>query len=370
MKETYNKSNWRIKMKRFKRKSIITVIILVMLTSLIAGCSNSSEGEENNENQSENGNVDVIEIKLGHSSPAVNDRLEAACQEFKKIVEEKTDGKVVVTTYPASQLGAEREQLEAVQMGTLEMAALSTGPVPGFYPEIMVFDMPYLFSSADVAYEVLDGQVGQEILDGFREATGVRGLVWGENGFRHFTNDVRPIENPSDLEGLKIRTMENPAHMDIVRTLGGDPTPMSFSEVYTALSQGTIDGQENPISLIVSMKFYEAQQYLTLDGHVYNPYILMINDEFYQSLDEDVQEIIDEAAIVWRETEREQNQKQIDEGLLLLEEEGVEITELSVEKVREFREATNSVYEEFGYEEVGEELINKVLSAVEEAENN
>lgn len=347
------------------KKLFVLFIIAIFTVSLLSGCGGGSD----NKAAGDGGKNEVIEIKLSHSSPAVDDRLEAACQEFKKVVEEKTNGKVKVTTYPANQLGGEREQLEGVQMGTIQMAALSSGPLPGIFPEIMVFDMPYLFSSEKVAYEVLDGPVGQEILDMLREKTGVRGLVWGENGFRHFTNSIRPIEKPSDVKGLKIRTMENPAHMAIVRALGGDPTPMSFGEVYTALSQKTIDGQENPISLIVSMRFYEAQDYLTLDGHVYNPYILLINDEFYNSLDDEIKKAIDEAALVWRKTERELNQKQCEEGLKKLKDEGMQITELSLEQKQAFRDATKSVYEDFGKKEIGEELLNKVLDAVKKAES-
>jgi len=355
---------------KYKKLGVL-LIIAILVVSLLSGCGGSKDNnvEQSTADKETKDTKEVIEIKLSHSSPAVNDRLEAACQEFKKIVEEKTNGRVKVTTYPASQLGGEREQLEGVQMGTIQMAALSTGPLPGIFPEIMVFDMPYLFSSEKVAYEVLDGPVGQEILDKFREKTGIRGLVWGENGFRHFTNSVRPIEKPSDVKGLKIRTMENPAHMAIVKALGGDPTPMAFGEVYTALAQGVVDGQENPISLIVSMRFYEVQDYLTLDGHVYNPYILMINDNFYNSLDPDIQKAIDEAAIIWRKVQRELNQKQCEEGLKKLKEEGMEITELTLEQKQAFREATKVVYENFGKKEVGEELLNKVVNAVKEAES-
>jgi len=236
--------------------------MVALCIGLLAGCGGGEKQPASNQAKSSG----VVEIKLSHSSPAVDDRLEAACQAFKKHVEEKTGGKVKVTTYPNSQLGGEREQLEGVQLGTIQMAALSSGPLPGIFPQIMVFDLPYLFASQKAAFEVLDGPTGQEIFDLMKAKTGIRGLVWGENGFRHFTNSVRTVTKPSDMQGLKIRTMENPAHMAIVKALGASPTPMAFNEVYSGLQQKTIDGQENPISLIVSMKFYETQKYLTLDG--------------------------------------------------------------------------------------------------------
>ncbi|MFZ5946170.1 MAG: DctP family TRAP transporter solute-binding subunit [Bacillota bacterium] len=351
-----------IKMKKFACLFLIAILSLVLVTGCGGGKQESSEPKTPSEDK-------VYEIKLAHSSPATNDRLEFACQEFKKYVEEKSNGKIKVTTYPASQLGAEREELEGVQLGTIEMAALSTGPLPGIFPQIMVFDMPYLFSSTKVAYEVLDGPIGTEILDLMREKTGIRGLVWGENGFRNFTNSVRTIKKPEDMKGLKIRTMENPAHMAMVTALGASPTPMAFNEVYTALQQKTVDGQENPVSLIVSMRFHEVNKFATLDGHVYNPYILLMNDKFYSDMPADLQKVVDEGAAIWREAERKANTEQIEKGIQTMKDSGVEVTELTLEEVQAFRDATKSVYEEFGKKEVGEELINKVLEAVKAAES-
>lgn len=344
-----------------KRYGMFFVILLSL--ALITGCG----GGEKKPSAAQD--AKVIEIKLAHSSPAVNDRLEMACQAFKKHVEEKTNGKVKVTTYPNSQLGGEREQLEGLQMGTIQMAALSSGPLPGIFPQMMVFDLPYLFGTQKAAYEVLDGPVGQEILELMRAKTGVRGLVWGENGFRHFTNSVRTVTKPADMQGLKIRTMENPAHMAIVKALGGSPTPMAFNEVYSALQQKTIDGQENPISLIVSMRFYETQKYLTLDGHVYNPYLLLMNDKFYSGLSDDIKKVINEGAVIWRKVEREENNKQIKEGMDKLKAGGMQITELTPDQLKAFREATKPVYDTIGKKDVGEQLLNKVLKAVQEAES-
>ncbi|ABB14368.1 DctP family TRAP transporter solute-binding subunit [Carboxydothermus hydrogenoformans] len=348
------------------RKFGILLLALLFTFGIITGCGKG--GTKTEEKKSSENNQGVIEIKLSHSSPATNDRLETACQAFKKYVEEHTNGRVKVTTYPASVLGGEREQLEGVQMGTIQMAALSTGPFPGIFPEIMVFDMPYLFpQDTRVVYKVLDGPVGQEISDLLLKKTGVRNLAFGENGFRHYTNSVRPIKKPGDMKGLKIRTMENPAHMAIVKALGGSPTPMAFNEVYSALQTKTVDGQENPISLIVSMKFYEVQKYLTLDGHIYNPYLLIINDKFYNSLPEDIRKVIDEGAKVWQKVEREENQKQIEAGMKVLKNAGMVITELTPEELEAFKQATKTVYDQFK-SQIGEELLNKVIKAVEEAQ--
>ncbi|MGI6603962.1 MAG: DctP family TRAP transporter solute-binding subunit [bacterium] len=340
---------------------LVSGLVLLLILSLLSGCGGGTETQ-----QGATADDKPIEIKLAHSSPATNDRLETACQEFAKAVAEKTGGKIKVTTYPASQLGGEREQLEGVQMGTIEMAALSSGPFPGIFPDIMVFDMPYLLYTREAAFKVLDGPVGDEVRDRLLQETGVRALVWGENGFRHFTSNVRPIVKPEDMRGQKIRTMENPAHMAIVRVMGGDPTPMAFGEVYTALAQGTVDGQENPISLITSMKFHEVQKYCTLDGHVYNPYLLIINEDFYQSLSSEHQQALQEAAELWREVERKLNHEQSEAGVQVMKDAGVEVYELTAEQKDEFRKATQSVYDEFR-RQLDPDLFDRVLKAADEA---
>lgn len=354
---------------RKHEKLMALVMAVLFLAALLAGCGGGAK-QEPAAGKDQPKELKSYEIKLAHGSPAVNDRLEAACLEFKKYVEEKTNGRVKVSTYPANQLGGEREQMEGVQMATIQMAAITTGPFPGIFKDIMVFDLPYLFSSQKVAWEVLDGPVGQELLENLRKATGIRTLVWGENGFRNFTNDIRPIRKPEDLKGLKIRTMENPAHMAMVKTLGGDPTPMSWAEVYTALSQKTIDGQENPISIIQSMKFWEVQKYCTLDGHLYSPYLFIINDDFFNSLDEEAKQAVVEGAKHWQKVERELNTKQCDAAVDILKQNGMKVEELSQEEIVAFRDATKSVYDDFGKKNLGEELMNKVLKAVEEAEKN
>lgn len=350
-----------------KSKKLTAVILAcIFCLSILAGCG-QAKTEPSNEAAKPSEAPKVIEIKLGHGSPPGNDRLEMACQEFKKYVETATNGSLKITTYPANQLGGEREQLEGVQMGTIEMGGLGTGPIPGIFPQVMVFDLPYLFPSLEVAYKVLDGPVGQEVLDMMTAKTGIKALVWGENGYRHFTNNTRPITKPEDLKGLKIRLMENPAHMGMVEVMGGNPTPISFAELYTALSQKTVDGEENPLSLIMSMKFYEVQKYLTLDGHVYHPIVLMINDKFFKGLTPEQQKAIEEGAIIWRDKIREFNQKQTNEALQFLKDHGMEVTELTPEQLQAFRDATRPVYDKFK-DTIGEDLLNKVLKAIEEAE--
>lgn len=305
-------------------------------------------------------------IKISHSAPAVDDRLEASLQIFKQNVEERTDGAVSISTFPASQLGGEREQLEGVQFGSIEMAVLA-GPISSVYPEVMVFDLPYLFKNRAVAHQVLDGDFGQKILDGLLSKTGIRGLAWGENGFRHFTNSIRPIDAPEDLRDMKIRTMENPAHIAMVESFGATATPMAFGEVYSSLQQGVIDGQENPISLIESMRFYEVQEHLTLDGHVYNPYMFIANNRFFERLPDEYQTIIQEEARNWSRVQRELNAEQVSEGLQKLRDEGMQVVTLSDQEKQQFREQTQPVYDTYR-KQLGDEIIDELMQAVAEAE--
>jgi len=206
-----------------------------------------------------------------------------AIDTFAKEVEKRTGGRYKIQPFYSGALGAEREATEAVQLGTQELTFTSTGPIPNFVPEVKILDVPFLFRDYGHARAVLDGPIGQDLLQKF-DARGIKALAWGENGFRHMTNSKRPVNGPEDLKGLKMRTMENPVHVQAYKGFGIIPTPMAFSEVFTALQQGTVDGQENPLSVITSAKFDQVQKYLTLTGHVYSPCVFLMNKESFDKL--------------------------------------------------------------------------------------
>src|SRR5690625_1967977 len=189
---------------------------------------------------------------------------------FKETLERLSDGKFVVVEHPSSALGGERDMIEGAQIGSVDLVITSSGPLGNFVPEALVFDLPFLFRDYDHARGVLDSEIGQSILEGMRDQDLV-GLAWSENGFRHLTNSQRAIHSPSDLDGLKVRTMENQVHMRAFEAMGAAPTPMAWPEVYTALQQGTVDGQENPIPVIASARFWEVQDHCTMAGPVYSP---------------------------------------------------------------------------------------------------
>ena len=216
-------------------------------------------------------------------STAQNSHQGVAIDTFAKEVAARTGGRYKVETFYNGSLGGERESIEAVQLGTQELAFSSTGPVPNFVPDAKILDVPFLFRDKAHARAVLDGPIGQELLTKF-DAKGFKALAWAENGFRHMTNSKRDVKEPADLKGLKMRTMENPVHIAAYKGLGIITTPMAFPEVFTALQQGTVDGQENPLPVIMSAKFSQVQKHLSLTGHVYSPCIFVMNKAAFDKL--------------------------------------------------------------------------------------
>ncbi len=216
-------------------------------------------------------------------STSQNSHQGVAIDTFAKEVAARTNGRYKIETFYNGSLGGERESIEAVQLGTQELAFSSTGPVPNFVPETKILDVPFLFRDKAHARAVLDGPIGQELLTKF-DAKGFKALAWAENGFRHMTNSKRDVKGPEDLKGLKMRTMENPVHIAAYKGLGIITTPMAFPEVFTALQQGTVDGQENPLSVIMAAKFSQVQKHLSLTGHVYSPCIFVMNKAAFDKL--------------------------------------------------------------------------------------
>ena len=214
---------------------------------------------------------------------------------FAKEVEKRTNGRYKIQNFYSGSLGGERESIEAVQLGTQELTLTSTGPIPNFVPEAKILDIPFLFRDKAHAHAVLDGPIGDEMLKLF-DSKGFKALAWAENGVRHMTNNKRAVNTPDDLKGLKLRTMENPIHIAAYKGFGIVPTPMAFPEVFTALQQGTVDGQENPLSVIMAAKFDQVQKYLTLTGHVYSPAVWLMNKATFDKLSAaDKQAFIDAA---------------------------------------------------------------------------
>jgi len=226
-----------------------------------------------------------------------------AVKKFAKIVSAKTGGEIEVQLFPAAQLGSERDMVEGLQLGSLEMTLTSTGPLGNFVPQVKLFNLPFLFKDRKSCYAVLDGKIGTGIATRFQKV-GIRSLGWFENGFRNITNSKRPINKPADLKGLKIRVMEDDVFILTMKALGASPLPMAFGELYTALEQKTVDAQENPLAVIYSSRFFEVQKYLAMTGHFYSPAMLLIGEQAWKKLNPAQQKIFLQAAAVARDYER------------------------------------------------------------------
>ncbi len=285
-------------------------------------------------------------LKVGYILPETQSDHIVMRDVFKKYVEEKSNGQIEVQLYPNAQLGGDRELIEGVQLGTLEMAIPATSVMAGFDKRFQVFDLPFLFTSEAMAYRVLDGELGQK-LNEILPPLGMINLGYGENGFRHVSNNKGPIRTPKDMESLKIRTMENPLHVTFFKRMGANPTPISFGELYTALQQKTVDAQENPIALVYNSKFYEVQKFYSLTGHVYSATMLLMNKPFFDRLPAELQEIVSTAGALYVKEQRLLAQSQEKELLEKLRSTGMEINVLSPEEKEPFVEITRPVYDEF-----------------------
>ncbi|WP_321448634.1 DctP family TRAP transporter solute-binding subunit [uncultured Cohaesibacter sp.] len=248
--------------------------------------------------------------------------------EFKRIVEEKTNGSLEVKHFPDNQLGNDRVITESTIFGDIDIGVSSTSPLATLFPDLYAFDAPFLFLSPEDAYAKLDGETGQAILKTL-EKKGLKGLAFWENGFRNFTNSKQAVAEPSDLDGMKIRTMENDVHLAAWRALGANPTPMAFSELFTALQQGTVDGQENPLGIIDGNRFQEVQSNVSLTQHVYTPYIVFMNLDKFNSLSAEEQDAIVTAAKETTTFQRNRSQELEKEILVRIKNDGVTVTELT-----------------------------------------
>ena len=308
--------------------------------------------------------VAAEEIKIGYAL-AEDSHYGVAAKTFEESLTKLLGDQFTFQHFPSSGLGGEREVVEGVQLGTVQMTIVSTGTLSNFVPESGVFDVPFLFTSLDQARNVLDGEIGQEMLARFDEA-GLHALAWGEQGFRHITNNRGPIVAPADTAGLKIRTMENPVHIAAFEALGAAPTPMAWPEVIGALQQGAIDGQENPLSVIVSAKLSEVQKYLTLDGHVYSPALILISPQLWGGLD-DEQKAAFETATAEAVTAMRAYVDEVEaSGVAELKEQGMEVNELTPEEKAAFREALAEPYKAYE-EELCKDLMDRIQAVERKA---
>jgi len=302
--------------------------------------------------------ADKITVRVAHTI-APDSHYQKGLEHLGKLLDEASNGRISLEISHSSQLGSERDAIEGVSMGTLEMTLVSSAPLANFTNAFLVFDLPFIIQDRQKAYEWMDGPEGKKILDSVL-SKGMVGLGIWENGFRMLTNSKKAVAKPEDLKGLKIRLMENPIHVGTFKTLGAYPVPMPFGELFTALQQGTVDGQENPLIIISTSKFAEVQKYLSLTGHFYAPAILLVSKDFWDNtLDDELRAIFTEAELKARAWERDfciESEKQLADSL---KNQGMEVT---VPDKAAFFEAVQPVYKDFE-EKVGKEVIQKLIDA-------
>lgn len=289
------------------------------------------------------------------------DSFQVAAEKFAELVAERTSGEYKIEIYPNGTLGGESDMLDSMSMGMLDMGIITSGPFVNFSEMMGVLDMPYLFATNEEAYKVLDGEIGQELL-GTLEDTGLKGLAYAERGFRNVTTSVRPITSAADLKGLKLRVMENEVYTATFKALEVNAVPMAWAEALTAMQQGTIEGQENPVNVMYSYKLWEyGQKYATFDRHSYATAIITMSLDVFNTLDEETQAIFKQAAQEAAEYERAWVAEQEAGQIQALKDNGMEIVENP--DVDSFRAAVQPVYD--AYPQYAE-FIGRIQTALAE----
>lgn len=322
------------------KRKILSGFLLIAVVMLFNGCGDISN---------------VTYLKLGHGLDTSHPVHKGMVFMAERLAE-KSDGTLQIEIYPSQQLGTERQCLELLQIGSLAMTKVSGAVMESFAPNMQVLSLPYIFRDKEHAYRVLDGPVGKGLL-AEAEQFWLRGLTYFDAGQRSFYTKDRPVEEPGDLDGLKIRVQESPTAMELVRTLGGSPTPISWGELYTALQQGVVDGAENNPPSFFTSRHYEVCKYYSLNEHTSVPDILVISTIFWNRLSEQEQQWLQEAADEAVVYQRKVWAEDVDKALKAVQEAGVEIIRPDKEK---FAEATKSMLDQYKDDPEIYNLIQKI----------
>lgn len=281
---------------------------------------------------------------------------------FAQEVEKLSGGKMRVRAIGAAALGSDVQMQQALIGGAQEMMVGSTATLVGITKEMAIWDTPFLFNNSAEADAVLDGPVGKKVMDKLQEK-GLVGLVYWENGFRNLTNNKQPVTKLEDLQGIKLRVMQNNVFLDSFKSLGANAIPLPFSELFTALETRAVDGQENPYNTILSSKFYEVQKYLTITNHVYSPWIVLVSKKWWDTLSPAERKVLQEAAIKSRDFERKDTREEAARALAELKAKGMQVNELSLAEANRMREKLTAVHASIA-EQVGRDLWAETQAAL------
>ena len=332
-------------------KKLLTAVLILVFALSVLGCGSS------NKPAAEKGEFKA-NMKLTNTQTKEHP-YNIGAQKFADLIKERTNGRIQITLYPDGQLGkGEREMIEGLQQGTIDIYVGSTGPVGNFSPSMNILDIPFLFRDNAHVDKVLDGPIGQGLLADLQKSNLI-GLAFWENGFRHLTNSRNAVKTPEDGKGLKIRVMENKVHLLAFKTAGLNPTPMAWGEVYAALQQKVIDGQENPIAVIHSSKLYEVQKFLSLTGHVYSPAPMIISKKKWEQMPKEDQEIFRKTAVEVAQFQRKLNRDAEEAKIKEMEAKGFTVTR-DVDKAA-WQKAMQPAFDEFA-KEFGKDKMDAIIN--------
>ncbi len=283
-------------------------------------------------------------------------------EKFAELVKEKSGGKIEVKLFPGGTLGGDVQTVSALQGGVIEMTVLNAGILASNVKEFGAVDLPFLFDSGEEADKVMDGPFGTGLMERLPD-TGLVGLAYWELGFRNLTNNRHPVTKLEDIKGLKIRTIQSPIPVELFNALGANAVPLPYTELYTALETGTVDGQENPSANIINAKFYEVQKYMTLTRHQYNPQIVLVSKKFWDGLNDEEKTVLQQAAAEARDFQREVSREQDAAALEEIRKTGMEVSELSPEETQKLRDAVKPMIEKFSAD-IGQETVDALFKEI------
>lgn len=349
-----------------KRKKFVSIFLACLLVAglVLAGCggkgSSSGGTPEKAAGQTQKAGEKVV-LKFGIGG-SITSQHGVQTTRFKEFVEKESNGQIEVQIYHSGQLGNDKSLMEALQLGTVDMTSPSTAPIANFIKDFLYFDLPMLVDTDDDAKKLLKSEFATKTLKSL-EPIGIIGLDYWVNGFRNLTNSKRPIKTADDIKGLKIRVMQNPIHIDFFNRLGANATPMAFNEVFNALEQKVIDGQENPISLIYTSGFHEVNKYITLSRHVFTPFVTMISKKTWDKLTDQQRDIIKRGASKVAGEAFDIVKEHDTKFLEQMKAKGNVIDELTPEGRKQFEDAAREIWRKYE-SEIGKDVLQKVLSTV------
>ena len=333
-------------------KKLFAMFLAILMASSLAACGNSGSGNAAAGSAAASGSAassaSNAQYTLVIGSTVQDDSAsgKALLDYFKPYVEEHSNGQIQVEVQNNSVLGNDQELFEALQLNTIQGDFGPMSTLSSFSADYSVCDLPYLFADKDSAYAALDGDFGAALAKNL-PSLGMRLLAYGENAFRNISNSKRVINTMEDLKGLKIRVMQSNVYIATYSALGCNPTPMAFSELYTALQQGTVDGQDNGVVLTYTSKLYEVQKYYTFTGHIYAANAMVFSEQFFQSLPQDLQQVLTDGSLYAMKNQRQMNTQMEDQLIETMKSSGLQVNNLSADETAKFKAATASVWDKF-----------------------